>query len=330
MNRKAILTMAVLVAVMAVVAVVMTGESESAAEAPPLFAGFDGSTVQKVDLRSAGGQVTLSMVDGAWQVDQRSGYPANVKKLSDLVKQLGSARLVEKKTSKSENHAALGVNDPEASDSEAVLVSLTTPGGTSSVIVGQRSSGREGSFVRYPDQQQVWLADEVLSVIQDPGEWLDPTIIEVDAESVLAVAFDGQEELVFTRDPEGAFSVTGLPAGRELKYPSIVDEPARALAGIRLEDVAEHDPARWGAAVSARFSIEGDTVVNVLAVSQDEQNWLHFSVEPGDEDTRTYPDLSGWDFQVASYVYDDFVKTSEDLLAAKPVEPGDTATGEDS
>ncbi len=329
MNRNAVLILAIIVAAMAMAAVVMTGEPGDDTDTAALFADLDASSLDQVDLRSRTARITLSFVDGSWTVDQRSGYPADVKKLSDLVKQLVSAKLLEKKTSRPENHGALGVADFDAPDSEAVLLSLRTASGTRELIVGQRSSGREGSFVRFPDQQQVWLVSEVLATDLDPGEWLEPTILEVDAESVSVVTFTGEAELVFTRDSEGAFSVSGLPEDRELKYPSIVDEPARALASLRLEDVDRHDPERWGAAVSARFSIEGDTVVNVFAVTADDKNWLHFTVEPGAADTRVYPDVSGWDYQVASYVYDDFVKTAKDLLVALPSEPDAEETGDE-
>ena len=98
--------------------------------------------------------------------------PADTSELSELVNQLGKALLLEKKTSRPENFARLGVDDIEQDDSEApqvpdseasqvdgseatqvpdseaILVTLTVGDEQYTVLVGDTSSARRGKL--YP------------------------------------------------------------------------------------------------------------------------------------------------------------------------------------
>ena len=57
-----------------------------------------------------------------------------------------------------------------------------------------------------------------------------------------------------------------MPDDRKLKYPSILNEPARALVKVRLEDVVLHDPEKWQGPNRALFTLKNGTVVTVQGV----------------------------------------------------------------
>ena len=59
------------------------------------------------------------------------------------------------------------------------------------------------------------------------------------------------------------------PTDRTLKYPSILNEPARALVKVRLEDVVLHDPERWQGPNRALFTLKNGTVVTVQGVIEE-------------------------------------------------------------
>ena len=63
----------------------------------------------------------LVLDNGVWVVAQRFNYPVNDKQLFQLLDQLGKARLIEKKTTLSKHHAALGLVE-DSSDSASVLM----------------------------------------------------------------------------------------------------------------------------------------------------------------------------------------------------------------
>ena len=322
MNQKVVLILVIIIAVMGAIAM-FVAKDEPAANGPvALFPGINIAELDQIEMKSRGNTVTLALEDSQWRVQEKAGYPADTSDLSELVNQLGKAKLQEKKTSRPENFARLGVDDIEQADSEAILVTLTVGDEQYTVLVGDTSSARRGSYIRKPGDDQVWLIDKSLVIDKESSDWVEPIIIDVEAEDVSDVKFlNAGYELTFLRGEDGEFSFQELPADRTLKYPTIINEPARALVKVRLEDVELHDPERWQEPNTALFTLKNGTVVTVQGVTEegaeeDEKNhWIHFSVSPSEGDTTEYGDLGAWDYRVTSYIFDDFVKTMEDVLA---------------
>ena len=327
MNQKVVLILVIIIAVMGAIAL-FVAKDEPAANGPvALFPGINIAELDQIEMKSRGNTVTLALEDTQWRVQEKAGYPADTSDLSELVSQLGKAKLQEKKTSRPENFVRLGVDDIEQADSEAILVTLTVGDEQYDVLVGDTSSARRGSYIRKPGDDQVWLIDKSLVIDKESSDWVEPVIIDVEAEDVSDVKFlTSGNELTFLRGEDGEFSFQELPADRTLKYPTIINEPARALVKVRLEDVELHNPERWQEPDTALFTLKNGTVVTVQGVTEegaeeDEKNhWIHFSVSPGEGDTTEYGDLNSWDYRVTSYIFDDFVKTMEDVLAEETSE----------
>lgn len=352
MNQKFVLMLAVVVVAMTVIAFVMSGDDSTSMDTAKLFPDINLMAVSKVEVVSADAAVTIHLVDGQWRVAEKSNYQAERKKLSQLVSGIGNTELSERKTTKPENFARLGVADLESTDlesadlesadlestdpentlgntlenilentlenkgSEVTKLTLTSQDSAFSVLIGDESSARKGTFVREPGENQVWLTSQSLNVEKLAEDWLDPIIIDVEAEDISSVVMQsGEGRLAFLRGEDGEFTLQDLPEGRSLKYPSIVGEPARALVKVRLEDVELHDAGRWQGASVATFGLKNSTEIVVQAIQLDEDNWVHFSVNRDENDIREYGDIGLWDYLVVSYVFDDFVKTLDDVLA---------------
>ncbi|MAI42968.1 MAG: hypothetical protein CMP95_10955 [Gammaproteobacteria bacterium] len=288
--------------------------------------------IDKLEIITTTETTTIVRKDDQWLVAQRDDYDAQREELSNLVLQLVDLRLKEKKTSKEENFALLGVSDLDIVDSDATRINLHSEGQIFSALFGNQSSGRKGRFVRLGNQ--VWLADEI-KILKKVTEWLEPIVIDVDPEDIVRVEMGS---LVFERDPDGGFEVSPLPITKQLKYPSVSQEPARALTKVRLEDVSPHDPRRWESARRATFFLRNGTEIEALASKRKENFWLHFStlkrldselvLEFGDnagesginskeKNVLYQKSLSDWDFNVSNYVYDDFVLDLDDIFKDK-------------
>ncbi|HAK50520.1 MAG TPA: hypothetical protein DCM54_01260 [Gammaproteobacteria bacterium] len=324
MNQKVLIILGLIVVAMAALVALLSMDGTTEEEPTLLLPGLKQklTDIDRVEIETASGSVTLTARDGDWLVDQKDNYRAKRKELSEMVSELASAKLEEKKTSRSENYPRLGVSSLDEEDSEATRVAFHAGEQVFTVWLGNSSQGRDGRFARI--ENQVWLTDEV-SIEKDAAGWLEPVIIDVDAEEIARVELG---TLVFERGEEGDFEFLQLPDDRELKYPSITNEPARALTTVRLEDVARHDPERWEGANQAKFFTKDQTQVSVQAIQRGEGNWLHFNVGESNveessvesESTRFASDLSAWDYRVSSYIYDDFVKSLDDLLAEEEEE----------
>lgn len=290
----------------------------------------------KVEVRTATDFFTLVKQDQGWTVLEKDSYPADVTMLSNLLEGLSKARLIEKKTAKPENYSILEVRDVSKEDSRAKLVSGFGDDYSFSILIGKTADRREGQFVRKPDADQVWLADRSLEVNTSVVAWLEPEIVNIESEKVIKIEqFDLAGKLQFTLAPvEGAGELEGgaelvlqnLPANRVLRYPSVTSELARSLANVRLTDVRPHEMGLWPVSYRAIYSLVDGRKITIRAINVEDKKWLHLSAsepassgaESGADSGESADDLQSlgqWDYQVAGYVFDDFVKTLDDLLA---------------
>lgn len=346
MSQKIVLVLTIAVLVMIGAAVLLSTDEGNNDEMKMLLPGLNAQLVNldRVEIVTRDETVTLAAIDGRWSVVERNNYPAKREILSAMANQVAKAKLLEQKTSRPENYARLGLVDLEDPASEAVQLSLRAGETEFITLLGNNASGRTGRYAR--NGEQAWLTD-VIDVEKLPAAWLEPVIINVESADVARVVLKGEGgELTFERNAQGEFDFGQLPPDRELKYPAITGEPARALVNVRLEDVAAHEDKRWQDVASANFTLLDGREIRVQAAKYGEGNWLNFSVgsapesaetgigeETSDADssetktvvaiTTALPDLSVWDYRVSSYVFDDFVKSLDDILEEQQTEDSD-------
>ena len=278
----------------------------------------------RVEIKSSSNLFTLLKEEGGWVLAEKDAYPVDFQGLSILLKGLAGARLIEKKTSKPENFGSLKLMDISNEDSESILVTGFAPDYEFAVLVGKQALGREGQFIRMSGHNQAWLIDEEFEISGDVTTWLDPIIINVDSEQVVRVEqFDPQGSLQFAiersagieaQDGEPVFTLSDIPSGSSLKYPSITDELARSLVNVRFTDVSLHQPSRWQSPARMQFSLVDGGAIAVAAEKIDGTNWLHLTVSDTSEGKEN---TASWDYEVSSYVFEDYTKELDDLLESE-------------
>jgi Domain of unknown function (DUF4340) len=203
-------------------------------------------SIEAVRIYAAGDRRAVEMRrdrDG-WAVTERSGHPADLARLRELLRDLARARILEEKTSDPASYGALGVADVSADDASGSQVEVAIPGGDLNLIVGKRGNGTDSTYVRRASEARSWLVNVGLDVATTPDAWLRKDILDVAADRV-------QSATITPGSAKGAkpwsaskksradvdFSVSGLPKGRELSSPSAANILATALAGLTLTDV---------------------------------------------------------------------------------------------
>jgi hypothetical protein len=274
--------------------------------------------LERLEIRSADEVVSLELREGKWLISEKGGYPADFSMLSRLSDSLVEALLAEKKTARAKNFSRLDVDDIDAAGSGAHLISGLAGEYSFSILIGKSAAGRTGQFVRDPLQQQVWLTDNNIEVNSAVSAWLDPVIINVEASMISRVEqidSSGQSQFVIEREDD-KFLLKNLTDDRKLKYATVVSEVAGSLSRVRLTDVQVHDPERWTSATRSIFHLSESKTITVSAITLDDQKWLHMEEKSAGEDLEpsALSHLKNWDYQVAAYTYDDFVKRREDLL----------------
>ncbi|MBL6689959.1 MAG: DUF4340 domain-containing protein [Pseudomonadales bacterium] len=273
--------------------------------------GLDLDAVSGLELSRGEERVSLVLGPDGWQVEQKASYPADFKNLAEFLLQLSKLRIAERKTAKPENHNRLGVADT----GEGAGTSVTLKPGGEQLIVGRTSTSR-GSYFRYADDPQVYLADSLLEVSLDALTWLDPVIINVDAETVrqVSIATKSAGYLGAAWDEESAeLRLENVPVDRELRYEGIADTLGRLLVNLRLLDVEPYQDGFFIDPTVTRLTLENGDVIEVQTVQSGEEYWLHLGLD-GKRD---------WQYRISEFTYRDLNKTMEDML--QPPEEGSGA-----
>ena len=337
MNRKALATLASLVVVLLLLLAVFEGRDRpgSARDGDRFLAGFaehanDIRAVQ-FEFPEEKEDFAVRREDNSWVVSARDGHPADFGKLAGFVSALADARILEEKTSNPDNFGQLGVDDP-ADGGSGTAVTLSGDGFVYEVVVGKPAQ-RSLRYARVSSETTSFLVDQELDLPDSPDDWLVTDIVDIPASRVRQVVIahaDGETVAIEKASSEDAnYSVSDIPAGRELSYASVGNSIAGALANLTFDEVRR---AGDGApTTTATFETRDGLQITVSVVSEDEVDWLRFSAaaedaeETLDESTAETSDpiaeaeginqrLGQWQYRIADYKKNLFVRRWEDIL----------------
>lgn len=279
--------------------------------------------LSELEVVSSSARTTLSPVNGHWGVMNRNGYPVNFDKLVGLLDALSGAVYEEKKTSKPENFGVLDLRDLDQESSNAVRVHAVAGDKTFELLVGAGASGREGQFIRHPDDNQTWLVDRPIEVSADPSAWLDPVIIDIPEKNVVQVHQGSGDEEVKAERAEDADNLTirNLPESAELRYPTVADGLARALTNVRLTDVEPRTGDLPEDAATAWYKLADGGEIVVNAWKTDGGNFMAFDLENIDMESEGRR-IEDWMYQVSQSTLDKFTRTMEDMIKTEDDQSG--------
>lgn len=283
------------------------------------------SSVDRISINSGDNLATIVKSEGKWQVSNRLGYPASFEMLSNFLNNLQAAKYLEKKTSKPENHARLGLSDPAIENSESRGVKVFSGDQElASLIVGNSSSHLDGTYFRFSNDDQVWLMDQALGAVADPAAWLESIIIDIPEEDIVKVVQSSATGDVIAVVREGDVSSNFIPeiipAGQKLKYATVANQLGRSLVNVNLEDIRVEGDLDWTGANKTEFFGNKNLHITVLSKEFEGKYYLGFSSrsldekESGEYALELAAKLSPWVFQVSEFTYEDFAKTGTDLF----------------
>jgi hypothetical protein len=219
-----------------------------------LFADLPVNQVASVTLADAEHSVTLVKGDNVWQVEQRSGYPADFGELRDMVVKLSRLKIGRSFTASSESLTRLSLLAPSAADAKGRGTQMTLKDASGKVladiILGQTrktdEGGSGGQYLKKTDSDTVFLVDNSFRFLKTaPAEWLQKQILDVKADDIASVACyagdNPQPVYTLTRPEKGkAPQMDAVPAGRKIDSAK-VDQVFDALAPLTVDDVAAAD-----------------------------------------------------------------------------------------
>jgi Domain of unknown function (DUF4340) len=252
--------------------------------------------VAKVVLKHAGATITLVKRGNLWTVAEKSDYPADAKKMREMLLALAQLTYVEPKTARPDLYKRLNLEDPAASKSQSIEVELYDGkgGALGGLITGRRrvdelGGGNDGIYVRIPGNPQTWLARGNLDIDSDIVQWLDRRIVDIDDKRVkqAVLARPDGATLTISRDkPEDKFALKELPADRKLKSDTTLVEPAAVLQAFDLTDIKATKDVTFPADAIAKgtFTTFDGLTVAVETAKVGDIDWMRLTASSDDND----------------------------------------------
>jgi hypothetical protein len=291
--------------------------------------------VERVRVFAAGDVPALDLIRSGdrWSVTDRDGYPADVGKIGVLLDDVAALRIVEAKTTDPARYVDLGVEDVSASSASGVRLLVTGSGGTelANLIVGNRSSTPEGTYVRKTGEAASWLVNR-LPLARSPGAWISPLVFHVDTDRIHEATFRPTGKAPFTATKAERTTENFTVTGRPLSKPSAANGIAAGLIAIEADDV-QRSSMLAGLPVAARatYRMFDGLELELTGWEKDGVRWI--TVEPSFNDalSRRYandkppadgspfwrtPDqarqeaqrlaerVNGWAYRIAPFRYD--------------------------
>jgi hypothetical protein len=245
-----------------------------------------------------------------------------------LLVRLAEAQLVEPKTHKSDRFGMLELEDAGAKDTKSREVRLLDQQGAviAQAIIGKKrvdafGSSKSGTYVRWPDDAQAWLANTDVQISANVRDWVQPNVLDVEAGKIKSVSVEIPNEapLKIEREDGGKHKLVGIPGGKKLKQGTDVDGIVRAVGSIELEDVRKPEQAS-GEVSTARFESDGGLVVTLRLRKDGEDSWLSISASGEGEAKTQAEEISrrskDWEFKIPAYKAAAILKRPADLFEA--------------
>ena len=270
-----------------------------------------------------------------WVLPQKGDYPASFAEVNKTLVGLAALETIEPKTSRADWLHDIDLDAPQHGGAGTEITVSNDKGKVLSALIIGRSEdigdqgGATGLFVRQPDTDQSWLVRAEFQPANDPADWIEKTLLNIDASRIQEADVDPLDGPSFEvrREKPGDtdFAIVNIPKGREPASEGSGDSVAQAITGFSFTDVKparDLDFSKSARVVTKTFN---GLTVTVSIIHPGTDYWAQVSAEaPYDNaklskearqiDVRT----AGWAYKLPDYKGAQFATTLESLLKPKP------------
>lgn len=298
----------------AVLVILKTSKSE-VTEKPRLFDFVSNEkSIAGVEISRGNARIAMVSTAAGWRIDHHDkfkDYPVDASAMSRLIRFVLDAKYVERKTDRPEKLGKLGLalEVDESENVGPVLLSVEVMSKESQVVVGNLSQSGLGTYVRFPNETQVWLVSGRLELPLDVLEWISPVFLNIDRAEILRATFTsptGARVVVSASGDTESATIENMPVGTKLAYDSVPDTALDALINLRLLEVRPVDHHAWQDAASAEFELFSGSLILLRCIEINGKYWVLV-----DRDGIT----DQWSYAVDQYRFAQLTKEMSDYLA---------------
>ena len=221
------------------------------------------NNISKISIKDNKNTVDLLKQNDKWIVTNLDNYSADFNKVRATVINLSLFRIVDEKTDNPDLYSRLGVEDPAASNSQSLLITLSDNSNRelASIIIGQQrqsSSSKPGLYTRLPDQKQALLVEGKLDISANGVDWINRDLMHIPSEVVKNVTIqypDGKQFEINRENKEQTdFNIKGesgeIPSASKI----IINRIATGLEEMRADGVKS----------ASNFTFPEDTITTTV------------------------------------------------------------------
>ena len=246
-----------------------------------------GDDVARIVVSANKDQFEIERRDGAWLLPARDGFPASPNVVRNTILSLSRMQLVERKTALAERHQTIGLVAP-AAGGDAVEIALQDEAGSvlAALLVGNvergGGSGQDSTyFVRYPGDDQTWLARTTLQVEDDVVDWLDRNIVSITRDEIQSVRISLPNAQPYRLERPSFdvtdFSLAEIPEGRTPMPAFTLNATAFALAGLSITDVKKVADIEFSDPVKVSCRTFDGVLIDIELVKSGEDRWMRLT-----------------------------------------------------
>ncbi|MDG1463098.1 MAG: DUF4340 domain-containing protein [Gammaproteobacteria bacterium] len=270
----------------------------------------------------------LSNINGTW-IELGSGYPANVRLIKNILRQLANSKKLVAKTKYTDRFASIGVQDITREEARGIKLKLSTapnnkldmPEFSTEIILGDITS--TGQFARINNDKQSWLIDTSLDLPDNNIDWVNRQIIDIPAAQLVAItiihADQTRVELIKPDSAKPKFKL--MQDDTNTPVTANPNKIAGILSGLNFESVrAEVTGIEGSAKVTiGKFLTHGGVLITSRTWRTNEGQFFNFYISHQDggsninELKRLQERLSGWTYTLPTYKAEQFLTTKSDL-----------------
>ena len=300
-----------------------------------------------ITIRKNKTDLVLEKQGDTWVIPSKGGYQADNARVRDCLRTFADSIILEAKTTRPELYDRLAVEDPDADNSAATLVTIKDSGGKvlCSVIMGRKQFDAAGAsplddaagpknFVRRAGEAQSYLVSGDFKFEADAKEWMVRSLEDLKPERVREVqAFKGDTLQAAISRPsanETKYTLAQLPEGRTLKDNYVLTRLANSLSGVIFDDVAKADTVDLNTPDASTLKVKcfDGLVINAKGVKKGNDWWwglaASYEAPPEDKPEAAKPEEPKPDAAKPDAAKPDAAKPD----AAKPAGPSDALKAE--
>lgn len=294
MNTKNIAILAIITLVLVFIAAQFSDTSNKTEETQAGSAFFPDllselKNIDSIRIQTASENFTVNKVDGVWGLASNHNYPVAMDNVSKILNGMASFILLEKKTAKPKLYERLDLQDVSLEASKATLIELKKGHATvASLLLGKNQTAKSDRtrtevYVRKPNEEQTWLVMGTLSFFsKTPNEWLDKTISDIDGKRIREVSIEQKDaepvKIFKTKETDNDYQLADLPPDAELSEAYKLNNLARSLDGLNLDDVLPASEVEFDeSAAQIVFNTFDGLVITAKAMKKDAHYYLHLA-----------------------------------------------------